>query len=431
MSRDGKLTTPETERAAQPGRVTGLPLAKARICVTGHDHNRPDPFPGLGDFIGWVGGVERLANGDLLFVHSAGYWHVSFATPVVLKENLIEPYREMGFDLNHRAPTGGRIMACRSTDNGKTWSKPVTVHDGLLDSRPSAVAVTQEGTVVVIANVQASWYGLPEAPEGHQKLNTRQLVQRSTDHGHTWDEPIPLESSGTHYTRWRSRILQLPDGGLLGMSYDMNKGSSVLDGTIHRSDDDGKSWRVVSVIRRRKPDGDHVRAADLVVSGDADAFLELGQADDDKWLDTDEGDLGRLSTGRLVLVVRPDGGTLVSDDSGVTWRQISRVGPKYVYAPYLVVLADDTLVLTAGGSGGQCVFLSTDGGKAWSAPIRIDPGVYGYGRLTLLEDESILLPYVERHAAPQRCMMVRFRVNPSRDGVELLPIGPVEGAPDR
>ena len=130
-------------------------------------------------------------------------------------------------------------------------------------------------------------------------------------------------------------------------------------------------------------------------------------------------------------MVRPDGGTLVSDDSGVTWRQISRVGPKYVYAPYLVVLADDTLVLTAGGSGGQCVFLSTDGGKAWSAPIRIDPGVYGYGRLTLLEDESILLPYVERHAAPQRCMMVRFRVNPSRDGVELLPIGPVEGAPDR
>jgi hypothetical protein len=62
-------------------RVSGVPLDKARICVTGYDHNRPDPFPGLGDFIGWVGGVERLANGDLWFVHSAGYWHVSFATP--------------------------------------------------------------------------------------------------------------------------------------------------------------------------------------------------------------------------------------------------------------------------------------------------------------------------------------------------------------
>jgi hypothetical protein len=56
-------------------------------------------------------------------------------------------------------------------------------------------------------------------------------------------------------------------------------------------------------------------------------------------------------------------------------------------------------------------------------PIRIDPSVYGYGKLTLLEDESILLAYVQRHSAPQRAMMVRFKVNASRDGVELLPIG--------
>ena len=40
-----------------------------------------------------------------------------------------------------------------------------------------------------------------------------------------------------------------------------------------------------------------------------------------------------------------------------------------------------------------------------------------------LEDESILLPYVHRHAAPQRCYMVRFKVSASRDGIELFPIG--------
>ena len=130
-----------------------------------------------------------------------------------------------------------------------------------------------------------------------------------------------------------------------------------------------------------------------------------------------------MSTGRLVLVVRPDGGTLISDDHGLKWQQISRVGPKSVYAPHLVVLADDTLVLTAGGSGGQCVFLSTAGGKNWSNPIQIDPGVYGYGKLTLLKDESILLAYVHRHAAPQRCFLVRLRVNATRDGIDLLPIG--------
>jgi photosystem II stability/assembly factor-like uncharacterized protein len=209
----------------------------------------------------------------------------------------------------------------------------------------------------------------------------------------------------------------------LWMSYDMNKGSSVLRGTIHRSDDDGQMWKVISVIHRRKPDGERIATSDVVVSGDADAFLKPGKANDEEGLDTDEGDLARLSSGRLVLVVRPDGGTLVSDNNGVKWRQISQVGPKYVYAPHLVVLADDTLVLTAGGSGGQCIFLSTDGGKTWSAPIKVDPGVYGYGKLALLKEESLLLSYVWQHHAPQRCYIVQLKVNASRDGVELLSMG--------
>ncbi len=409
-------------------RVGGLPLDKARVCVVGFDRNRPDPFPGLGDFIGWTSGAVRLANGELLFVHSAGYWHVSFATPVVLRKDLIVTYGKAGLDLKHKAPTGGRIMACRSADNGATWSKPVTVFDSPLDDRPSATFVTRQGTVLLIANVQASWYGFPEAPENHQKLNTRQVVLRSSDNGRTWSRPVPLTSSGTYYTRGLSHVVQLPDGGLLWMSYDMNRGSSLLHGTIHRSDDDGKTWKVVSVIRRRRPVGDRTGPQDLVVSGDSDAFLKVGKPAGDAWIDTDEGDLARLSNGRLVLVVRPDGGTLVSDDDGRKWRQIGRVGPKYVYAPHLAVLADDTLVLTAGGSGGQCVFLSTDGGMTWSAPIRIDPRVYGYGKLTLLDDESLLLSYVWQHHAPQRCYMVRFRVNSSRNGVELVSVSE-SGAP--
>ena len=84
----------------------------------------------------------------------------------------------------------------------------------------------------------------------------------------------------------------------------------MLDGTIHRSDDDAGTWRVISVIRRRKPAGDTIDTADLVVSGDADAFLIVGRPEGDKWIDTDEGELGRLSSGRLLLVARPDGGQL-------------------------------------------------------------------------------------------------------------------------
>ncbi len=379
-------------KVQQTQQPAGLSYKEARICVTGYDTNRPDDFPGLGDFIGWVGGVVRLADGDLLFVHSAGYWHVSFATPHVITDNLKESYSKSGFAPNHQAPTGGRIMAVRSTDNGKTWSRPVTVYDGPLDDGCSNVFVTDRGTVLVFVNMQASWYGLSEAPEGHQELNTRQLVMRSTDNGQTWTEPVPINSSGTFYTRSYSGCIQLPDGGILWMTYDMFKGRSLLDGTIHRSDDDGNTWRIISNIHR---DGVH----------------------------TDEGDLVRLSDGRILLVLRPDGGVIASDDDGVTWEEISKIGPDYVYAPRVAVLEDDTVVCTAGGSGGQSIFLSTDEGKTWSDPITVDPSVYGYGKLFLMEDESFLLGYVQSGGTPNRCWLTRFRVNDERNGIELLPIG--------
>lgn len=31
-----------------------LTARETRICVTGHDHNRPEPLPGMGNFIGWA-----------------------------------------------------------------------------------------------------------------------------------------------------------------------------------------------------------------------------------------------------------------------------------------------------------------------------------------------------------------------------------------
>ena len=71
--------------AAVPAPLT---INEARVCVTGADQNRPAPFPGLGDFIGWPGGIDRMPNGDLLLGHSAGYWHSSFADP-----RQIEPQR--------------------------------------------------------------------------------------------------------------------------------------------------------------------------------------------------------------------------------------------------------------------------------------------------------------------------------------------------
>ena len=101
-------------------------ITHARVCVTGADHNRPAAFPGVGDFIGWPGGIERMPNGDLLLVHSAGYWHSSFAEPRQIEPALRKHWLSDGWPLDFHAPTGGRTMACRSTDGGRTGLLLVT-----------------------------------------------------------------------------------------------------------------------------------------------------------------------------------------------------------------------------------------------------------------------------------------------------------------
>ena len=103
--------------------------------------------------------VCRLRNGDLYCVFYSGYGHVS--TP------------------NDKWPKGGRIMAVRSSDNGKTWSKPVVAIDTDLDDRDPSVACLKDGTLLL------NWFTL-------QKNQVAILLARSTDNGKTWSEPVKL-----------------------------------------------------------------------------------------------------------------------------------------------------------------------------------------------------------------------------------------------
>ena len=126
-------------QAAPPETRQRLKISQARVCVTGADHNRPADYRGIGDFIGWPGGLDRMPNGDLLLTHSAGYWHSSFAQPRQIEPELHKRWLAEGWPLEFAAPTGGRTMACRSTDGGRTWSKPFTIVDHRLDDGAHAV----------------------------------------------------------------------------------------------------------------------------------------------------------------------------------------------------------------------------------------------------------------------------------------------------
>ena len=124
------------------------------------------------------------------------------------------------------------------------------------------------------------------------------------------------------------------------------------------------------------------------------------------------------------MITRPDGGVLFSEDDGVTWvdsgKTIIRSGK--FKAPQLFVLGDGTVVAVA-TLGNLRVWLSSDNGRSWTKDLSLDPSVYGYPGGLKLEDESILVSYCESGRAPNRVYFIRFRVDSSRSGIQLLPVG--------
>ena len=384
---------PTSAVAAKP-----LSIGKARLLVTGARHNRPDDYPGIGDFIGWPGGIDRLPNGDLLMTHSSGYWHSSFAMPRQIEPKLAANWRSEGWPLDFKAPTGGRTMACRSTDGGRTWSKPFTILDHRLDDGAHAVMTLPSGRIICLIGVQASWYGYTHAPKGFEKdidgLNTKQFVIHSDDNGRTWSKPRGLKSPGDFYERGHGgRPVLLSDGSILWATYYQVRGRKFLSGAIRRSTDNGLTWPVISRIVRKE-----------------NAI--------------DEPAIAELKDGRVVLVTRPDGAVFHSADKGRTWKDSgSRIVDSGKFkAPQLAVLGDGTLVAFATWRNLRA-WISRDGGKTWTKNLPLDTGSYGYpGSYILEKDDSILFPYCASGRAPNALYLLRFRVNAKRDGVELLPV---------
>lgn len=332
-----------------------------------------------GRYIGWPT-IARAANGDLLAVFSGDRnWHVCME---------------------------GKTQAVRSVDGGATWGEPATINDTPFDDRDTGLVALPDGTLVLswfnsfhhpddpakaswperekwraqLARISESdkvkWLGEP-VPGNPYQFFSGYWTRRSTDQGHTWEEPVRSQGSAPHGP------VVLSDGSLLYLGFNAHHNPDP-DIVVQKSRDGGRSWSVETSWKcfvREK-----VRLA--------------------------EPHAVEVSPGRVVGMFRAEGDPAQgggflwqaeSPDVGATWNS-PRPTEIWGKPPHLVKLRDGRLLLSYARRKepfGQRACLSDDGGRTWDYENEVvlssPPGAdLGYQASLELEDGVVITVYYER-----------------------------------
>ncbi len=258
--------------------------------------------------------ILRAANGDLL---------VSFC-----------------INEEHLGPDG-KIVTCRSTDNGETWQMPAIVLDTPIDDREPGFSVLNDGRIIT-HNWTSFW-----TSEKYKNLGPNSYEQDMIDR---WVEHVekPAYKNAHIYEGESSRIsednghswtdlkygkdschggIQLPDGTLLIAAYRLDSPQIGVYSTASPEED----WQRIALISSPQPDS----------------------------LNIAEPHLLQLPSGRIVMMIRVtskpynDGDPrcllhcTYSDDNGKTWVE-PYATPLWGYPPHLLLLSDGRVVCSYG-----------------------------------------------------------------------------------
>jgi hypothetical protein len=261
---------------------------------------------------------------------------------------------------NFNRPSHGRMTGdvdtWASTDSGRTWEKraPGAAHDpGTTSNRMNvAFGALPNGEALLIAS---GWSLKPDAdsPTGFEIDRVlRPWVSRSADSGRTWS--VARESFPEFSPAGGAQIPFGPvhagaNGDLLVPIYDhiVNKETGKASWSqvfIYRSPDLGRTWTSPVPL-------------DSATRLNETALLHLGGG---RWL---------AFTRSAHLT------TYESNDDGRTWRSIGPATERNCYPANAIVLADGRVLLTFGnrapGDPRIEAKVSADGGRTWSAPVRL------------------------------------------------------------
>lgn len=280
----------------------------------------------------------------------------------------------------------GKTQLIKSSDNGKTWSEPVTINNTPLDDRDAGIIETKEGTLLVnwFTSIAFTYHGSsPLKYARHSEKITPDVrekwlgkwVRRSTDGGKTWQEPIRTVSGTPHGP------IQLRDGRLLYVGTGKLNDKKAI--TVQESSDDGSSWKVISSIPI---------------------------SSENKISQCHEPHIVELTSGKLVAMIRhnpPEKSRnflLQSEsyDGGKTWS-VAHSTPVWGYPPHLIQLENGWLVVVYGRRippYGERACISRDEGESWDVEneIVLCEAInedLGYPSSVQLDDGSIITVFYQ------------------------------------
>jgi len=347
-----------------------------------------------GRYIGWPT-ICRRSNGELLAAFSG--------------------------DRDQHVCPWGKVQVVRSADDGKTWTKPVSICNTPLDDRDAGIIETAKGTLVVAwftslafeGSLRSSWLKnlQGEAVLNQWRLHAEKLTpeireqwlgywtRRSEDGGKTWDTPVKTKGSAPH------GAIELADGRLLYVGRRYPHKNTEL--TVEESRDDGRSWQQIASIQADPEDniaGFH--EPHVVEAADGTLVAQFRYHWSDPKTKKRDGTKDYLRQA-------------VSNDGGKTWT-VAKATPLLGYPPHLIRLKNDAIICVYGrrlAPYGEYACVSWDNGQTWDVDNEIKlaaagSGDLGYPASTQLADGSIITVYYQIHESGEKtCLMgTRWRL---------------------